>query len=184
MRRSPQFLTTSRATRRPLTGCGRRLLVTGLVVVAVVGGTTACSSVLGLRSCSQEVKAGLAELDPHEEGDLSLTYNTDDAGRDGCSHRVTTTRTGTEVATYYRDQLRAAGWRVRVAPHEDMPCSSGFGRCEQVAAAGDNVCFMLTTDTLRRRQAASAERTTLFFWAMKCSDVHPMMRSDFPGDGS
>ena len=139
------------------------LLLGGLAAALIIGAIV--WGVLEVRSCSPEVEAALAELRPQENGDLTVTSH-----GEGCTRRVHTSRSGAETVAYYGSELRAHGWRVRVRPDEYFrgQCGTGGAQCHGLEAFRTNVCFVLTTNTVRRQQALSAERTQLFFFVARC----------------
>jgi hypothetical protein len=170
--------TTSASPRRS----GRRVrLPVVLALVAVAASATGAITVDRATSCSRAVEIALGEIEPQREGDLSLRSDlvTIEPSWDACTTRVQTSRSGADVVAYYASQFERNQWRVRLHSLAGQ-CSSGEGQCHGLRAVGAGVCFALTTDTVKREQAVSAQRTTVFVFAVECSDISdPGERADF-----
>jgi hypothetical protein len=152
-----------------------------LALVAVAASATGAITVDRATSCSRAVEVALDEIEPQREGDLSLRSDlvTIEPSWDACTTRLQTTRSGADVVAYYASQLERNQWRVRLLSLAGQ-CSSGEGQCRGLRAVGAGVCFALTTDTVKREQAISPQRTTVFVFAVECSDISdPGERADF-----
>ena len=143
-----------------------------LALVAVAATAIGAITVKRATSCSRAVEVALGEVEPQREGDLSLRSDllTLEPSWGECTTRLQTTRSGADVVAYYTSQLERNQWRVRLHSPAGQ-CSSGEGQCTGLRAVGAGVCFALTTETVKREQAISAQRTTVFVFAVECSDI-------------
>jgi hypothetical protein len=170
---------TSPASPRRAGGSVRLPVVWALVTV--VASTIGAITVDRATSCSPAVEAALDKIEPQREGDLSLRGDlvTIEQSWGECTTRLNTTRPGADVVAYYEAQLEKNHWRVEPQSLAGQ-CSSGAGQCSGLRAVGAGVCLSLTTDTVKKEQATSAQRTTVFIFAVDCSDISdPGERADF-----